>query len=84
MLKNRYIALLLLALLLTGCTRYEMRERLGLIREAPDELSVVTYAPLTIPDNFDLIRPTEKTIDEEPSNGEILLLEKTKSINVNK
>jgi hypothetical protein len=49
--------LLLLPLLLTACDNGGMREQLGLTRDAPDEFSVVSRPPLSLPPDFTLRPP---------------------------
>ena len=49
--------LLLLPLLLTACDNGGMRETLGLTRDAPDEFSVVSRPPLSLPPDFTLRPP---------------------------
>lgn len=49
--------LLLLPLLLTACDNGGMREQLGLTRDAPDEFTVVSRPPLSLPPDFTLRPP---------------------------
>ncbi len=48
----------LAAALLTGCSQSEVKENLGLVREAPDEFRVVSRPPLSVPKEFFLVPPT--------------------------
>lgn len=50
--------LLFLPLLLAACDNSGMRETLGLTRDAPDEFTVVSRPPLSVPPDFSL-RPPE-------------------------
>lgn len=49
--------LLFLPLLLTACENGGMRETLGLTRDAPDEFTVVSRPPLSVPPDFALHPP---------------------------
>ena len=51
------LCLLLLPLLLNACDNGGMRETLGLTRDAPDEFSVVSRPPLSLPPDFNLRPP---------------------------
>ncbi len=54
----RLIIGLLSACILTACASGEVRENLGLNREAPDEFRVVSRPPLSVPPDF-YLRPPE-------------------------
>ncbi|MFZ4540677.1 MAG: DUF3035 domain-containing protein [Rickettsiales bacterium] len=56
---KRFIApcLLALPLLLTACESGTMRDTLGLTRDAPDEFTVVSRPPLSLPPEFSLRPP---------------------------
>ncbi|MFZ4125165.1 MAG: DUF3035 domain-containing protein [Rickettsiales bacterium] len=49
--------LILTALLLAACEGNEVREAVGLTREAPDEFVVVSRPPLSVPPDFELKPP---------------------------
>lgn len=49
--------LLLLPLVLAACDGGSLRESLGLTRDAPDEFTVVSRPPLSVPPDFDLRPP---------------------------
>ena len=46
---------------LTGCTGDQLSRNLGLVRDAPDEFTVTTRAPLAMPPNFALPPPRPGT-----------------------
>ncbi len=52
---RRALAVVAVALLLTGCAK--VRDQLGLGKQSPDEFNVVTRAPLSIPPDFSLRPP---------------------------
>ncbi|MBN8544101.1 MAG: DUF3035 domain-containing protein [Alphaproteobacteria bacterium] len=62
--------LIITALLLTACEGNEVREAVGLTREAPDEFVVVSRPPLSVPPDFDL---------KPPRPGEIRAAESTEN-----
>jgi hypothetical protein len=51
------IALVPIAVLLTGCGNSSLTRTFGLTRDAPDEFTVVTRAPLSMPPDFTLRPP---------------------------
>lgn len=55
--KTLKCCLLVLPLLLTACDNGGMRESLGLTRDAPDEFTVVSRPPLSLPPDFTLRPP---------------------------
>lgn len=59
---------ILVALLLTACAGNEVREVVGLTRQAPDEFVVVSRPPLSVPPDFEL---------KPPRPGEIRAAEST-------
>ena len=54
----RYALYGLTLALLAGCSQGEVKENLGLVREAPDEFRVVSRPPLSVPREFFLTPPT--------------------------
>ena len=54
---RRSYFLMLLPLLLVACEGGSVRESLGLTREAPDEFTVVSRPPLSVPPDFELRPP---------------------------
>jgi hypothetical protein len=53
----RFALLLVCGVALLGCSREELQRDFGLTRDAPDEFTVTTRAPLTIPPDFALRPP---------------------------
>lgn len=53
----RYSICVLAAMLVAGCEGNDMKDTLGLNREAPDEFTVVSRPPLTVPPEFNLRPP---------------------------
>lgn len=54
----RYLFFMLVSgVLLAGCSQSEVKENLGLVREAPDEFRVVSRPPLSVPKEFFLVPP---------------------------
>jgi hypothetical protein len=53
----RFALLAVCAVALLGCSREELQRDFGLTRDAPDEFTVTTRAPLTIPPDFALRPP---------------------------
>ncbi len=53
----RSFSMLAAALLLAACSGGEVRETLGLNKRAPDEFTVVSRPPLTVPREFNLLPP---------------------------
>lgn len=51
-------AIAVFAALLAGCSQSDVKENLGLVREAPDEFRVVSRPPLSVPKEFYLTPPT--------------------------
>ena len=104
---SKFLVILIAITFVSACSNF--KQKIGLIKEAPDEFTVMTRAPLTLPPNFDLVPPkdgndyttdTNKIAIEalkessdnqdinsdesyEPSDGEILLLQKTKAVEAN-
>lgn len=64
------LSLLFVSLALTACDGQEMRETVGLTREAPDEFVVVSRPPLSVPPDFSLKppRPGEQRKEESTEN----------------
>jgi len=54
----RYASYVVMIALLAGCSQGEVKENLGLVREAPDEFRVVSRPPLSVPKEFYLTPPT--------------------------
>lgn len=54
----RYAISVLAVCLLAACSQGEVKENLGLVREAPDEFRVVSRPPLSVPREFFLTPPT--------------------------
>jgi hypothetical protein len=54
---SRLIAPLSVAILLAGCSDGSLSRTFGLTRDAPDEFTVVTRAPLSMPPDFSLRPP---------------------------
>lgn len=54
----RYAMSVLAVVLLAACSQGEVKENLGLVREAPDEFRVVSRPPLSVPKEFYLVPPT--------------------------
>lgn len=52
------IIMLLAGFLLAGCSQTEVKENLGLTRNAPDEFRVVSRPPLSVPKEFYLVPPS--------------------------
>jgi len=68
--KYGFVTLAITAVLLSGCSG--VKDQLGLNKSAPDEFSVVTRAPLSVPPNYELRppapgtqRPQEATTDQQ-------------------
>ncbi len=53
----RFALLAVCAAALLGCSREELQRDFGLTRDAPDEFTVTTRAPLTIPPDYSLRPP---------------------------
>ncbi len=60
--------------LLYGCG--EVKEKIGLIKKAPDEFQVYESKPLSVPPNFELRPPSEGAIGIEDGNKDILFPDK--------
>jgi hypothetical protein len=54
-----FFALLINAVALSGCSNGNVKESLGLVKEAPDEFRVVARPPLSVPREFFLYPPDE-------------------------
>ena len=63
--------------LLYGCG--EVKEKIGLIKKAPDEFQVYESKPLSVPPNFELRPPSEGDIGAEDDNKNILFSDKDKT-----
>ena len=63
--------------LLYGCGG--VKEKIGLIKKAPDEFQVYENKPLSVPPNFELRPPSEGAIGTEDDNKNILFSEKDKT-----
>lgn len=61
------IALIGTACALTACDGGEVRETLGITRDAPDEFVVVSRPPLSVPPEFDLKPPQPGAISPQES-----------------
>src|SRR3984957_5938886 len=55
--KMRLIAPAIIGALLSGCGNSSLPRTFGLVRDAPDEFTVVTRAPLSMPPDFTLRPP---------------------------
>ena len=55
-----------IAFLLYGCGG--VKEKIGLIKKAPDEFQVYESKPLSVPPNFELRPPSEGAIESEDDN----------------
>lgn len=66
---SRLAAPLTLAVLLTGCGDTSLTRTFGLVRDAPDEFTVVTRAPLSMPPDFTL-RPPQPGAPRPQEQGE--------------
>ncbi len=53
--QKKFIIAVSIALALCGCSN--IKQKLGLVKQGPDEFTVITRAPLTIPPDFDLTPP---------------------------
>lgn len=71
---TRLTASLTLAALLTGCGDSSLTRTFGLVRDAPDEFTVVTRAPLSLPPDFTL-RPPQPGAPRPQEQGERALAE---------
>ena len=60
--------------LLYGCG--EVKEKIGLIKKAPDEFQVYESKPLSVPPNFELRPPSAGAIGSEDDNKDILFSDK--------
>ena len=45
------------SLLMVGCSKHDVKDNLGLVRNAPDEFRVISHPPLEIPPAFTLKKP---------------------------
>ena len=63
-----------IAFLLYGCGG--VKEKIGLIKKAPDEFQVYESKPLSVPPNFELRPPSEGAIGIEDDNKDILFPDK--------
>ena len=63
--------------LLYGCG--EVKEKIGIIKKAPDEFQVYESKPLSVPPNFELRPPSEGDIGAEDDNKNILFSDKDKT-----
>lgn len=61
------IALASMGLVLSACEGGEVRETLGITRDAPDEFVVVSRPPLSVPPEFDLKPPQPGAISPQES-----------------
>ena len=66
-------------LLLTSCSN-SVKETLGLVKESPDEFQVISYKPLTIPANFELVDPDSPN-DSNQSDSDLPFM-RTKDIDL--
>ena len=53
--QKKFIIALGLTLALSACSN--IKQTLGLVKQGPDEFTVITRAPLTVPPNFELTPP---------------------------
>ena len=53
-------------LLLSGCSN-DIKSTLGIRKEAPDEFTVISYPPLSVPPEFNLEPPSSETSEVMPS-----------------
>jgi len=60
--------------LLYGCGG--VKEKIGMIKKAPDEFQVYENKPLSVPPNFELRPPSEGAIGSEDGNKNILFSDK--------
>ena len=60
--------------LLYGCG--EVKQKIGLIKKAPDEFQVYESKPLSVPPNFELRPPSEGAIGSEDDNKDLLFSDK--------
>ena len=60
--------------LLYGCG--EVKEKIGIIKKAPDEFQVYESKPLSVPPNFELRPPSEGAIGSEDDNKDLLFSDK--------
>jgi DUF3035 family protein len=70
---NRYVSLLLLGALgmaLSGCD--EVRSTLGVEKTSPDEFSVITHAPLSMPPDYALRPPRPGTVRPQDETAQAM------------
>ena len=53
---KKYISILLLAMFTSGCSN-DLKSSLGLKKPSPDEFTVISNPPLSVPPNFTLSKP---------------------------
>ena len=53
---KKYISILLLAMFTSGCSN-DLKSTLGLKKPSPDEFTVISNPPLSVPPNFTLSKP---------------------------
>ena len=69
-----YFIPIAIIILLYGCGG--VKEKIGLIKKAPDEFQVYENKPLSVPPNFELRPPSEGPIGSEDDNKDILFPDK--------
>jgi len=57
--------------IINGCSG--VKEKIGLIKKAPDEFQVYENKPLTLPPNFDLRPPVDGNIENQEESSEKLI-----------
>ena len=62
---SNIIAIFAVMLIVTGCQGHEVRESLGLTKEAPDEFMVLSRPALAVPPDFNLREPVETSPVEQ-------------------
>ena len=72
-----YFITMSIVFLLYGCGW--VKEKIGLIKKAPDEYQVYESKPLSVPPNFELRPPSEGAIGSEDGNKNILFSDKDKT-----
>jgi len=72
-LQKIYIIPISIIVLLYGCG--EVKDKIGLIKKAPDEFQVYEKKPLSVPPNFDLRAPAaeDKLVDESDESDEKII-----------
>lgn len=86
--QNRVFLMLVFALLINACSN-QAKQALGLNRKSPDEFTVISRAPLTVPPVFNMrpphpgvARPQEETPRESARNTLLSSLKTTEPANV--